>query len=94
MLTLLLKHCPNPDIAGGYWETPRDPKILLHAVSSLEDARAKMSQWIIRNGFGGGNLSNDCGHVMQDGKPIARLSYNGRAWEPGKWPTKEIKLRN
>ena len=31
-------------------------------------------------------------NVMQGGKPIARISYNGRAWKPGNYPTAEILL--
>ena len=40
--------------------------------------------------LGGGNWLG--GEVKKDGKLFAKISYNGRAWEPGNYPTAEIPL--
>lgn len=94
MKTLILHHVKNPDVDHGYWPgyAPSCPKSQTVAVDSLEDASQKLTAWIDTHELGSGNLARDCGHVFEDGKQIARISYNGRAWKPGVWPTAEIKL--
>lgn len=93
MMTLTLAHASNPDVAGGYWSgRPTAPKRQTVQVSSLEEASKRLRDWCTENDLGGGNMGRGCGEVTQGGKLIARISYNGRAWEPGAYPTKEIPL--
>jgi hypothetical protein len=62
-----------------------DVQSLLEAVSACEN-------FIDTNNLGGGNWSG--GDVFDDeNKLIAHISYNGRVWEPGDYPTKEIVLQ-
>ena len=46
---------------------------------SLAEARERVQTFITENNLGGGNWSG--GHVRQDGRFIARISYNGRLWQ-------------
>lgn len=80
MLTVILKHAANPDIDGGYWQDA-NPKARRHVVpvQNIAAASAMCRQYIERNGLGGGNWTG--GDVMRDGKKVARISYNGRAWD-------------
>lgn len=91
---MVLHHVPNVDIRGaGYWdEKPPGNARRIIPVSSLEDASRKLRQWCDRWGLGGGNIARDCGNVLEDGRLVARISYNGRAWKPGNYPTAEIHL--
>lgn len=78
-LTVRLSHCPNPDIGGGYWETPIDPRKPQHVlVNSLPNAQQTVRDYIERNNLGSGNWNG--GDLRLDGKTIGRISYNGRAW--------------
>lgn len=90
-LILRLEHTPNPDIHGGYWEAPIDPKKDTREVATLAEARRHFREWIERNGLGGGNMTKRSGEVTEGGKLIGRFSYNGRFWLPdgteGKIPT-------
>jgi hypothetical protein len=97
-MIIILHHVKNVDLmhgqgnGTGYWEPAIDKRRIVQEVSSLAEASAALTQWVARNGLGGGNLARDCGEVRDNGKVIARVSYNGRVWEPGEWPTKEIVL--
>lgn len=78
-LTVRLSHAPNPDVAGGYWDAPVDPRKAQHAlVNSLPQAQRAVRAYIERNNLGGGNWTG--GELRLDGKPIGRISFNGRAW--------------
>ena len=81
-----LAHEPNPDIEGGYWdEVPEDPpagKGKWVSVKSLADASKACRRFLDQYGLGGGNWTG--GLVVRDGVPIAEISYNGRAWKPGR----------
>jgi hypothetical protein len=78
-LTVRLSHAPNPDIAGGYWDEPIDPRKAQHAlVNSLINAQQTARDYIERNNLGGGNWNG--GDLRLDGKSIGRISFNGRAW--------------
>jgi hypothetical protein len=78
-LTVILSHCINPDIAGGYWQHPIDPGKPMHALAnSLKQAQTYALRYIERNTLGGGNWSG--GELRLDGHVIGRISYNGRAW--------------
>lgn len=55
-MKLKLAHAKNPDISGGYWETPRDPgRPQWVEVVSFEQASAICRSFIVTNGLGSGN---------------------------------------
>lgn len=89
MLNITLSHSPNPDIKGGYWEPPKDPKHQVVKVSSLLEAREACMDFIEHNGLGGSNFT---GGKVTDEKNIhfANISYNGRIWNVDY--TKEMKV--
>jgi hypothetical protein len=59
-------------------------------IATLRAARKVCRLYIDHHDLGGGNWSG--GKVTRVGsrKAIAQVSYNGRVWEPGQWPTPEI----
>lgn len=81
-MKLILEHCKNPDVRGGYRDMPVDPKRIEVEVTDLLDARKKFIAWRERNHLGGGNITKRSGTVMQGKAIVARISYNGRAWAP------------
>ncbi len=97
-MKLKLEHVKNVDLmhgqgnGTGYWEPPIDPNKMVVEVTTLAEASKALCAWRERNGLGSGNIGGKCGEVLDGEKLVARISYNGRAWEPGKWPTKEIPL--
>lgn len=79
MITVDLSHAPNPDIEGGYWTPPIDRGVLMRTcVRSLKHASNRCLAYIAKNHLGGGNW--DGGLICRNGKPIGRVSYNGRVW--------------
>jgi hypothetical protein len=76
-----LIHAKNPDLRGGYWDEPIDPKNTTAEITSLKEARKVYRDWIIKNGLGGGNLTMKSGQVTENDKVIARVSFNGRVWD-------------
>lgn len=62
-------------------------------VASLADASQVCLAYIAHYELGGGNwIGGEVKKAGKGGEVVARISYNGRAWEPGEWPTKEIML--
>ena len=64
---------------------------------TLRDASRIMREYVngknpMAEPIGNSQIGRNCGRVTQvlTGKEVARVSYNGRVWEPGKWPTAEI----
>lgn len=51
-------------------------------VESIDDAQAKWDHFVEKSGAGSSELGGDP-VIYQDGKPVARISYNGRVWEYG-----------
>ena len=87
---VLLASVGNPDFGQDSRRSmPCVPRRTLR-VASLADASKACCAYIAHYELGGGNWLG--GEVKKDGKVIAKISYNGRAWEPGDWPTKEIQL--
>ncbi len=79
-MTVTLSHARNPDVSGGYWTPPTMPgKARKVPVGTLEAASATCLAYIQANALGGGNWTG--GQVEFDGRKIARISYNGRAWD-------------
>lgn len=54
-------------------------------VESLEDAATKWDQFRDATGAGVSDIGSSTRVVDQDGKEVARISYNGRVWPPGEW---------
>lgn len=63
---------------------------------TLQDVSEAVRRWISGGNpaecyLGFSQLGRDHGVVTDaNGKEVARVSYNGRVWEPGAWPTPEI----
>ena len=87
---VLLASVGNPDF--GQDSRRSLPGVPRHTVrvASLADASKVCRAYIAYYALGGGNWLG--GEVKKAGTVIATISYNGRAWEPGDWPTKEIPL--
>lgn len=87
---VLLASVGNPDFGQDSRRSlPGVPRRTLR-VASLADASRACRAYIEHHELGGGNW---CGGLVKKGTTaIAQISYNGRAWEPGNWPTKEITL--
>ena len=87
---VLLASVGNPDFGQDSRRSlPGVPRKTLR-VASLADASKACRAYIAHFELGGGNWLG--GEVTKDGKVIAKISFNGRAWEPGNYPTKEISL--
>lgn len=79
-MEVILRHDPNPDIPG-YWSPPvEDGRPRSVAVTSMEEASRVCREYIESNELGGGNWTG--GDVINAGKKVARISYNGRIWWP------------
>ena len=87
---VLLASVGNPDFGQDSRRSlPGVPRRTLR-VASLADASKACRAYIAHFELGGGNWLG--GEVKKAGTVIAKISYNGRVWEPGAWPTKEIQL--
>jgi hypothetical protein len=87
---VLLASIGNPDFGQDSRRSlPGVPRQTL-CVASLADARRACRAYIEHYELGSGNWHG--GEVKRGATVIAQISYNGRAWEPGNWPTKEILL--
>lgn len=74
-----LAHGVNPDIQSGYWTAMKRPGSTEVDVASLGEASQKCMDYIEQYDLGGGNWAG--GQVYENGKQIARISYNGRVWD-------------
>ena len=87
---VLLASVGNPDFGQDSRRSlPGVPRRTIR-VASLADASKACRAYIAHYELGGGNWLG--GEVKQGNEVVAKISYNGRAWEPGNWPTKEIAL--
>lgn len=87
---VLLASVGNPDFGQDSRRSlPGVPRLTL-CVTSLADAANASRAYIEHYELGGGNWAG--GEVKRGATVIAKISYNGRAWEPGNWPTREIPL--
>lgn len=71
--------------------TPRFTK----RVATLQEASTALRRHVEHLGVGMSGCRRGFGVVVDDGgKEVARVSYNGRVWEPGEWAPdrKEILL--
>ena len=85
---VLLASVGNPDFGqDSRHSMPGVPRRILR-VASLADASKACRAYIAHYELGGGNWLG--GEVKKDGKVFAQISYNGRAWKPGEYPTPEI----
>jgi hypothetical protein len=89
MLRVELSAEPNPDFGpNSYRGSVRLPRRSIK-VNNLAEAVAVCRTYIEEHELGGGNWTG--GRVTDGaGKEVARISYNGRIWEPGEYPTPEI----
>lgn len=83
---------PNHDFDDQAWEAQVSLRPEWLKVASLDQAVTVAMMYRGKHELGGGNWSG--GQVWdEDGRMVARISYNGRAWEPGRYPTPEIDVR-
>lgn len=83
--TVTLKAMPNPDFDQyGDIGVPASRAL----VQTLRAASKLCRDYIAAWNLGGGNWAG--GQVYRDGDQIAQISYNGRVWVPGRYPTPEI----
>ena len=71
------------------------PSTRFKVVPDLKAARKVLVDYVSETGVGGGNMTATTGFVYDDtGTAVARISYNGRVWQPGRpgQTTPEIKL--
>lgn len=80
MMKVKLTNCGNPDRMQF---SPVAPQGGIIEVASFEEASAWCRFYIEAHELGGGNWSG--GHIYENGKQIARVSYNGRVWKGTKW---------
>jgi SAM-dependent methyltransferase len=78
---------PNPDYDRGSHEGTIRIKKHRVRVTSLEEARDKVVQFIQNNDLGSGNWSG--GDLYQNGKKVGYVSYNGRVWNNDGTPKKD-----
>lgn len=87
---VLLASIGNPDFGQDSRRSlPGVPRQTL-CVTALADASRVCRAYIEHYELGGGNWRG--GEVKKGATVIAQISYNGRAWEPGTWPAREIPL--
>ena len=85
-----LKSVGNPD----FRQDPNAPLFGCESdkkkvISSLWEASEAVGKFILDNDLGAGNWAG--GDVFnKEGKVIARISYNGRAWTPEPYPNCQI----
>jgi len=91
MLKVKLEAKPNHDYTGCDYRGSLNIKARFITVATLKEASEICSAFIEKNELGGGNWTG--GQVFENGKEIARVSYNGRIWEPLPFPqSKEIQI--
>jgi hypothetical protein len=87
---VVLASVGNPDFGQDSRRSlPGVPRHVIR-VASISDASKACRAYIAYYDLGGGNWIG--GEVKKAGVVCAQISYNGRAWEPGNWPTEEISL--
>lgn len=75
-LTVQLRGYGNPDYAQYSDVAPKQTAEIGSLAEGVAACRAYIAHWDL----GGGNWGTQSGVVKQDGKAIARVSYNGRVW--------------
>lgn len=50
-------------------------------VEFADDASRIFSAIRDANGFGASDMKNGCGDLLENGRIIGRISYNGRVWQ-------------
>lgn len=78
-LVLLLRADPNSDFGAGTHQASVQIAPQWVRVGSLAEAQQRVLAFIRSHDLGGGNWTGV--DVFRDGKPYARVSYNGRIWD-------------
>lgn len=81
--TVVLSHCANPDVQGGYRNGNPCAPCKKMACSSLEEAADLCLDYIEEHCLGGGNWSGGAIHDARTGKAVAEVGYNGSVWDRG-----------
>jgi hypothetical protein len=71
-------------VSGGYiYLAASGCPTLKIPVESADMASAMFQQYRDRNGIGASDMKSDCGSIFaDDGTLVAKVSYNGRVWNP------------
>jgi hypothetical protein len=71
-------------VSGGYiYLAATGCPTLRISVQSADMASAMFRQYRDRNGIGASDMKSDCGSIFaDDGTLVAKVSYNGRVWNP------------
>jgi hypothetical protein len=77
-LKVTLEAKPNPDASHKEHRGTVNIKETKKDIPNLRAASAHCQEFIQTNGLGAGNWTG--GKVLEDGKQIAHVSYNGRVW--------------
>lgn len=77
-LTVKLSSCGNPDFRGQESSDILSPA-QIGTIASLEAASIMCRAYIEGWDLGGGNWTG--GQIFENGKQIAKVSYNGRIWD-------------
>ena len=81
-LYVVLEAVGNPDLGQHGTLVPRRTV----AVRDLAHASEVCMAFIDRHGLGSGNWSALAGSIMDiERRPVGKVSYNGKVWEPGQW---------
>lgn len=86
-MKLRMRHVPNPDIPGGYYDSdpregaPVEVEAVEIRVKTLAMASVAYRHWIDATNLGGGNIPSDSGILTEsNGELVGRVSFNGRIW--------------
>ena len=88
MYQVLLDSAPNPDFRQCCKPAPR---VIVEA-ESFKQASEKCRAYIAKYDIGGGNWIGGQVYKFYGKRKrlVATISFNGRVWRPGVFPTKEI----
>ena len=80
----------NPDFGQDERRAMPGVKRAIVRVATLGDASKACRLFIECHGLGGGNWTGGEVKNVRTKEVVAKVSYNGRVWQPGVWPTSEI----
>jgi len=80
-LRLILSSCGNPDFGQDPY-SPVSPSLTV-VVGTFEEASREAQEYRDAHGLGGGNWISPEVVDTDTGMVVARISYNGRVWQPG-----------
>jgi hypothetical protein len=80
----------NPDMGQDERRALPGVKTMIIRVATLDAASSACRLYIEHHDLGGGNWTGGEVKSVRTKDVVAKVSYNGRVWNPGAWPTAEI----